>query len=367
VTASEAHQWPFRLPPIFIACAGRMCSHVRAYGKVTNFHPRYAAENRLVSQIAPVESPSEPNRPTQFDLDLFLELNAKYQAKPLVPHPQAMDSTALTDQAIRRAGSIAKRVDLHGKRVLEVGCGRAHLGPQLTDQFGATYVGIDIVEKDTWSAARPDITLLRHDISTEPASDLGDFDVIISLAVLEHVVHPHAMLGAMFERLRPGGVVYLAANLYRGPKASHRYRQVFFPWPHLLFDDSVWRAFYREIHHREWTYSWVNKLTYAQYLAYFDMHGFVQRKVWLTPSTFDAPFYARFEDVLSRYPRFDLSHDFVYAVLERPSVPVPGAEAERRRLRTEAERLNAELAAIRASKSWRLTAPLRAVRNRLGQ
>jgi SAM-dependent methyltransferase len=265
------------------------------------------------------------------------------------------------------AGSIAKRVDLHGKRVLEVGCGRAHLGTQLIDKFGATYVGIDIVEKDTWSAARPDMTLQRRDISTEPSSDLGDFDVIISLAVLEHVVHPYAMLGAMFQRLRPGGVAYLAANLYRGPKASHRYRQVYFPWPHLLFGDSVWREFYRKIHNCDWTFSWVNKLTYAQYLTYFDMLGYRQQKVWLTPSTFDADFYARFEDLLSRYPRFDLAHDFVYAVLERPKVPIRGADAERRQLRAQVERIDAELAAIRASKSWRVTAPLRAVRKRSGR
>jgi hypothetical protein len=175
------------------------------------------------------------------------------------------------------------------------------------------------------------------------------------------------MLKAMFERLRPGGVAYLAANLYRGPKASHCYRQVYFPWPHLLFGDDVWRAFYRKAHDRDETFSWVNKLTYAQYLTYFDMLGFRQKTVWLTPSTFDADFYARFEDVLSRYPRFDLSHDFVYAVLERPEVPIRGAEVERRQLRTEVERLDRELTAMRESTSWRVTAPLRAVTKRLGR
>jgi hypothetical protein len=131
---------------------------------------------------------------------------------------------------------------------------------------------------------------------------------------------------------------------------------VYFPWPHLLFGDDVWRAFYRKAHDRDETFSWVNKLTYAQYLTYFDMLGFRQKTVWLTPSTFDADFYARFEDVLSRYPRFDLSHDFVYAVLERPEVPIRGAEVERRQLRTEVERLDRELTAMRESISWRVTA-----------
>jgi SAM-dependent methyltransferase len=249
--------------------------------------------------------------------------------------------------------------------VLEVGCGWAPLGPELSHRFGAAYVGVDVVEYDTWSDDRSDMALVRRDISTEESGDLGQFDVIVSLAVLEHVAHPHSMLRAMFERLRPGGVAYLAANLYRGPKASHRYRQVYFPWPHLLFGDDVWREFYRKVHDRDETFSWVNKLTYAQYLTYFDMIGFRQRKVWLTPSTFDAEFYARFEDVLSRYPRFDLSHDFVYAVLERPEVPIRGVDAERRQLRAEVERLDRELSAIRGSTSWRVMAPLRAVTKRL--
>ena len=320
-----------------------------------------------MSDTARLRAASPANRSRQFDLDLFMALNAEYESRPLIPRPQTMDPASLTDQAVRRARGIAKRVDVRGRRVLEVGCGRAYLGSELSDSFGATYVGVDVVEYETWSDHHTDVSLVRRDISTEGSDDLGQFDVIVSLAVLEHVVHPHAMLRAMFDRLRPGGVAYLAANLYRGPKASHRYRQVYFPWPHLLFADDVWRAFYRKVHNREETFSWVNKLTYAQYLTYFDVIGFRRQKVWLTPSTFDADFYSRFEDVLSRYPRFDLSHDFVYAVLQRPENIVQEPEAERRHLRAEVERLGRELTAIRRSTSWRVTAPLRAVTKRLGR
>jgi 2-polyprenyl-3-methyl-5-hydroxy-6-metoxy-1,4-benzoquinol methylase len=321
-----------------------------------------------VSETAQLRASTDSDRSLRFDLDLFLELNAEYANKRLVPRPRGMAHSELIDQAARRASSISKRVDLEGRRVLEIGSGRGHLGQQLVDRFNAEYVGVDVVEYQDWAATtRPGVDLLRRDISAEDSDDLGQFDVIVSLAVLEHVVHPHSMLNAMFERLQPGGVAYLAANLYRGPKASHRYRQVYFPWPHLLFGDEVWREFYRKVHDRDETFSWVNKLTYAQYLTYFDRLGFRQRKVWLTPSTFDADFYMRFEDVLSRYPRFDLSHDFVYAVLERPVVPIPAAETERRQLRAQVERLDRELTAIRESTSWRVTAPLRAVTKRLGR
>ena len=313
-----------------------------------------------------------PERPgnredRQFDLDLFLTLNREYADRPLVPRPRQFIREALVEQAHRRASSIGRRIDLTGRRVLEVGCGRGDLGQVLADTHGCTYTGIDIVEYPEWAGlSNSQVTFQRRDIGSEPSEDLGEFDVIVSMAVLEHVVHPYSMLSAMYKRLQPHGVAYLAANLYRGPKASHRYREVFFPWPHLLFDTRVWRDFYRLVHNREETFAWVNKLTYSQYRNYFDLIGFYSKKVWLTSSTFDEEFYARFESILSAYPVFDLSHDFIYAVLERPELPPPAAR-DLQGLQVESQRLREELAALRASKSWRVTAPLRRLSRTLGR
>jgi 2-polyprenyl-3-methyl-5-hydroxy-6-metoxy-1,4-benzoquinol methylase len=305
---------------------------------------------------------------SRFDLSLFQALNDEYADRPLVPKPRKFTPSALMDQANRRAKAIGGRVELTGRRVLEVGCGRGHLGDVLADAHGCTYTGVDIVDYPEWAdPSAAGVAFERLDISTEPSDDLGEFDVVVSMAVLEHVVHPYSMLKAMYERLRPGGVAYLAANLYRGPKASHRYREVFFPWPHLLFGDNVWREFYRTVHGRENTLAWVNKLTYAEYLTYFDLIGFQSRKVWLTDAIFDAEFYARFEDVLSAYPVFDLSHDFVYAVLERPVQPLTPTGENLQQLHRENARLCAEVAALRASTSWRVTAPLRRLSKALGR
>lgn len=314
----------------------------------------------------PVGGETDGGRP--FDLGLFLELNAEYADTPLVPAPRTFTPEALSEQATNRARTIENRIGVVGQRVLEVGCGRGHLGETLTAAGAREYVGVDVVDYDTWPRTRRgDLELVRRDISTEPSEDLGRFDRIVSLAVLEHVVHPHAMLAAMYERLRPGGLLYLSANLYRGPKASHRYRQVFFPWPHLLFEDAVWREFYRQEHGRDETFSWVNKLTFAQYEEYFRRIGFERHKVWRTPSTFDEDFYRRFEDRLSRYPRSDLAHDFVFAVLERPAASDDGPAGgdPSAALRGEVAALRAELAAVRASRSWRVTRPLRALSRRL--
>jgi len=291
-----------------------------------------------------------------YDLGLFQRLNAEYADKPIVPAPRAFDRASLADQASRRATSIGAHLDIGHRRVLEVGCARGHLGRTLADSYGCEYVGVDIIGYREWDELGGNgVEFAKQDLTNSDISDFGTFDAIVSFAVLEHVVHPYAMLKSMYDLLKPGGVAYIAANLYRGPQASHRYREVFFPWPHLLFDDDVWREFYRKRYDKDKSFSWVNKLTYAQYLVYFYRIGFRQRRVWLTPNRFDPEFYARFEEKLSPYPIFDLSHDFIYAVLERPVI----ARREKLVAEVEADRLQRKLDSMQESLSWRITRPLR--------
>jgi len=117
------------------------------------------------------------------------------------------------------------------------------------------------------------------------------------------------------------GLFYLRANLYRSTVASHRYREVYFPWSHLLFSDEIFEAFYRKILNDPSAVvraSWLNELTYAQYLLYFKQIGFRLKKEWLKARELDQEFYQRFEEKLSAYPLFELTHDFFNVVLEKP-------------------------------------------------
>lgn len=137
--------------------------------------------------------------------------------------------------------------------------------------------------------------------------------------------------------MKDDGHLFVSANLYRGPQASHRYRDVFFPWPHLLFTDEVFEAFYLQFRGRPNRPAWVNKLTYSGYRHYFEILGFEVQREWFSCSPFDEDFYSRFEDVLSRYPRTDLERDFLHAILVRtPSFENDGA-AESREMRRSAE------------------------------
>lgn len=268
----------------------------------------------------------------RFNLDLFLELNEEYRDKPIVPQPRTFDERSLDEAAAKRLANVERHVDLSDKRVLEIGSGRGHICRRLADHYRCEAVGVDIKDYPQWAdLAGRGVDLRVHDVSGDDNTALGTFDVIVSFAVWEHVEHPFAALAGVKQLLAPQGRAYLYANLYRGPKASHRYRDIFFPWPHLLFTDEVFEEFYLHTLGRKKRAAWVNKLTAAHYAFYFDQLDLVPDKLWFSKDSFDAEFYDRFEDVLGRYPRFDLSHDFIHAVVGHRTAAEEPSETDRPR------------------------------------
>ena len=82
--------------------------------------------------------------------------------------------------------------------------------------------------------------------------------------------------------LKPGGLAWISANLHRGPRASHQYRNVYFPYPHLLFEDDVFAEFFRRHDLPGHGASWVNRLTWAEYENHFERLGFRIRALRFT-------------------------------------------------------------------------------------
>ena len=251
-----------------------------------------------------------------FNLQSFLDINEEYKDNPIVPRPRKFGKSDLEGAAKRRISNIDKLLDVRGKRVLEIGCGRGAFSYVLARDYDCDVVGIDIVERE-WSdySPAPNFDLRVLDVSEEDHEDIGQFDLIYSSSVWEHIRHPFAALQGAKRLLKSDGRFFLSANLYRGPRASHRYREVYFPWPHLLFTDDVFEAFYLHSGKKPNRPAWVNKLTYSGYRHYFEILGFNVQKEWFSCSPFDEDFYSRFEDVLSRYPKTDLERDFLNTVL----------------------------------------------------
>ena len=259
------------------------------------------------------------HEPYRFDIDLFERLNAEYETKPVYPTPPKYDTPTIATRTRKSLMQVHRAIDLAQKRVLEIGCGTGYNVWFLAHHFGSEAYGVDVAERVTWKAIADDRThFVWADITDNSPFAADFFDRVMSFAVWEHVTHPYRALEEVHRILKPGGLVWMNANLYRGPMASHLYREIKFPWPHLLFSDEVIKEFYKRQGLRERGAAWVNKLTWAQYERYFEQLGFKVKMVKFVGRPFDKEFYERFENALNRYPRFDLDKDFFTAVLEKP-------------------------------------------------
>ena len=281
-----------------------------------------------------------------FDLELLLSLNEEYRDKRLVPQAPAYEAEDIVSRGQKRAEQLNKQFNVAGKRVLEIGCGMGETAYTLASEYGCEVYGVDLdVERSfgmadsnhtSWLDGRkhPNLTLRDLDIAKEDYSHLGKFDLIYSFTVWEHMMHPFSALKAAKHLLKRNGYKFLITNLYRGPKASHLYREIYFPWPHLLFQDSVFREFYDTKHPDAYVKAlpYVNKLTASQYLSYFDILGFHVEDISYRSTPIDEDFVQRFHYEMSRYPRFDLERDFMHVTLTHSGLARFSSAVARRKI-----------------------------------
>jgi 2-polyprenyl-6-hydroxyphenyl methylase / 3-demethylubiquinone-9 3-methyltransferase len=103
------------------------------------------------------------------------------------------------------------RRPLEGKTALDVGCGAGLLTEPLA-RLGARVTGID---------AAPEVIAVAREHAAAQALEIdycnaaveetdGQFDLITSLEVIEHVAEPQSFLNAIAKRLAPGGILILS-------------------------------------------------------------------------------------------------------------------------------------------------------------
>lgn len=257
--------------------------------------------------------------PERFTVELLESLNQEYSENPLVKSPPTYDAPSLEAAAKKRVKWVHSMVDLRDKRVLEIGCGSGLESWFTAHGLDSEVNGVDIVEWTTWASLQSDrVKFTVADLATDHPFPPESFHRVMSFTVWEHVRKPYELLEETFRLLKPGGLAWIRANLYLGPKASHRYRNIHFPWPHLLFDDAVIAEWDRR-HGRETTgAAWVNRLSWCHYRSAFERIGFRLIHLSFDETPIDEAFYSRFENILSRYPRWDLSKDFFLVVLQKP-------------------------------------------------
>ena len=105
--------------------------------------------------------------------------------------------------------------DLHGKRVLDVGCGIGDLSFLLA-QRGAEVIGVELDEQKVARASSiarkwhfTGLRFLATDVTKLDQMSLGQFDAIFCVALLEHIADDTALLRMMQAMLRPGGIFVL--------------------------------------------------------------------------------------------------------------------------------------------------------------
>jgi 2-polyprenyl-6-hydroxyphenyl methylase/3-demethylubiquinone-9 3-methyltransferase len=122
-----------------------------------------------------------------------------------------------------RLDFIDERAGLHGKRVLDVGCGGGILAEAVAER-GAEVVAIDASEVPV-SVARlhqkesgSSVDYRRATVEEIAAAGDGPFDIVTCLELVEHVPDPESIIRACASLLKPRGHAFFS-TINRNPKS----------------------------------------------------------------------------------------------------------------------------------------------------
>jgi len=95
--------------------------------------------------------------------------------------------------------------------ILDAGCGRGELACRLAEA-GNRVVAVDLSK----GRSVPTNGSVRYVIRSveQPLTDLGPFDSIMSIEVIEHLYSPQKALGNFYEALKPGGTLIMTTNYH---------------------------------------------------------------------------------------------------------------------------------------------------------
>jgi 2-polyprenyl-6-hydroxyphenyl methylase/3-demethylubiquinone-9 3-methyltransferase len=114
-----------------------------------------------------------------------------------------------------RLAYVRDRAGLHGKRILDVGCGGGLLAEAMAAK-GARVIGIDMVEPALAVARKHALESglsveYRQSTAEAWARDHGNaYDVVTCMELVEHIPDPAGLIQALANMVRPGGDIFFA-------------------------------------------------------------------------------------------------------------------------------------------------------------
>ncbi len=133
---------------------------------------------------------------------------------------------------------------VHGKTVIDFGCGEGREAIELAQHGAKCVIGLDIREDLLERARQNAIAAEVASICRFGSSAEEKADIILSLDSFEHFADPAGILKTMADLLRPGGEVLVSFGpTWYHPLGGHLFSV--FPWAHLIFSERAlirWRA-----------------------------------------------------------------------------------------------------------------------------
>ena len=124
------------------------------------------------------------------------------------PEPTQQDLQAGVNRCLNRLAKTGVRLK-PGDRILDIGCGSGDLLEAICSRFGCIGHGIDAdarrIEKARANSKHPTF----ENGLFEPSAYQEPFDIVLSTAVIEHVVDPVGFVQQLASVVKPGGSVYL--------------------------------------------------------------------------------------------------------------------------------------------------------------